>query len=253
MNIQAKHSFFFAFFLIGLLLSAQERDILRGKVIYRDSNVINENVINTTAELATITNENGEFEIKVALGDELIFTAVNYKIKAVLITQEIIDNKRLVVSVDEKITALEEVVVGPENTEKFLKLTSEKFKGYEYEIDRSTEVENIAQSDAVRGMENGLNFVSIFRLLAKAKDKAPAEESAPKIKLSEALRMVYEDRFFTEDLQLPPNQIESFLYYLDAQVAPDKILSKKNEFQLIEFLVTQSKDFLANLDAQQQV
>jgi len=73
MKIQKNQFFSLLFLFIGLSVFAQERSLLRGKVMYRDSNVINENVLNVTAELATITNEDGQFEIMVALGDELIF------------------------------------------------------------------------------------------------------------------------------------------------------------------------------------
>ena len=74
------------FLLISLSLWSQDRVPLKGKVMYRGSNVVNENVLNTTAGLATITDQEGSFEIEVAEGDELVFTAVNYKITAVLIT-----------------------------------------------------------------------------------------------------------------------------------------------------------------------
>ena len=62
--------------------------------------------------------------------------------------------------------------------------------------------------------------------------------------MSEALRVIYEDRFFIEDLKLSPEQIEPFLYYLDSKVSPQHLLKKKNEFQLIDFLVNQSRDFI---------
>ena len=235
------------FLCFGVSVFSQERTLLRGKVMYRDSNVINENVLNITAEQATITNENGEFEIMVALGDELVFTAVNYKITAILVSQEILDNNRLVVSVDEKVTALEEVVVGPENTEKFLALKNDRFKGYNYEIDRSTEVDNIAEAGSVQGMQNGLNFVNIFRLLFQNKDKETTG-TLPTLKLSEVIRQLYEDRFFIEDLQLSATQIEPFLYYLDAQPTPRSLFKKENEFQLLDFLVTESQAFLKTTD-----
>ena len=235
------------FMCLGVSVFSQERILLRGKVMYRDSNVINENVLNITAEQATITNENGEFEIMVALGDELVFTAVNYKITAILVSQEILDNNRLVVSVDEKVTALEEVVVGPENTEKFLALKNDRFKGYDYEIDRSTEVDNIAEAGSVQGMQNGLNFVNIFRLLFQNKDKENTG-TLPTLKLSEVIRQLYEDSFFIDDLQLKATQIEPFLYYLDAQPTPRSLFKKENEFQLIDFLVNESQSFLKTTD-----
>ena len=126
--------------MISALAVAQETDrrLLRGKVLYRNSNVVNENVINATAEEATITDENGEFLIAVKAGDRLVFTAVNYQLKVVVITEDILKKNRLVVEVVEKVRELEEVVVSPENQEKFLEMQNEDFKGYEYEIDRGT-------------------------------------------------------------------------------------------------------------------
>nr|WP_299383888.1 hypothetical protein [Allomuricauda sp.] len=236
------------FFLACSTLSwAQEsRQLLRGKVIYRGVNVPNENVINATAETATITDENGEFVILVKEGDQLVFTAVNYQLEVVTISQEILYNNRLVVEVTEKITELEGVVVSPENQEKFLEVKNEDFKEFDYEIDRSTEVENIAESRTVRGMRDGINFVNIFKALFKSK-KQDGEDKIP-LKVSDVLRQVYDDEFFVVDLKLPQNQIDAFLIYCDDKVPSQTLLRKENEFQLIDFLVTHSKTYLEDLN-----
>jgi len=240
--------------LIGLfsfLLARSQDDgrtLLRGKVLYRYSNVINENVINTTSDSATITNENGEFIIRVKEGDELVFMAVNYQLERIEITQEILKNNRLVVEVNEKVTELDEVVVTPENQEKFLELQNEEFKEYDYETDRTTEVVNIAQSQTQRGMQDGINFVNIFKALLKSKKKN--KEDKVELKMSEVLRQVYDDTFFVSDLKLPQDEIESFLYYCDTKMPEQSLLKKQNEFELIDFLVNSSKDYLIQLDAE---
>jgi hypothetical protein len=242
-----KNLFVLALLLLGFGISnAQEDDriLLRGKVLYRNSNVVNENVINTTSEFATITNNDGEFGIRVKVGDELVFTAVNYKMLLLKVTQEMIENNRLVVEVNEKVTELDEVVVSPENQEKFLQMQNEGLqKQYDYEIDRSTEVENIALSQQDRGMQNGLNFVNIFKALTKSNNKEEAVDR-PALKLSDVMRQVYDDRFFVEDLNLPQDQIDNFLIYCDDKIHAQSLLKKDNEFQLIDFLVTYSKLYL---------
>ena len=86
----------------------EDRTLLRGTVLYRNSVVPNENVINTTAQLATITNERGEFTIPVKEGDEVVFMAVNYQLQMVEITEDILKKNRLVVEVTEKVTELTE-------------------------------------------------------------------------------------------------------------------------------------------------
>ncbi len=79
-------------------------------------------MVNNTALTNTITNGEGEFEILARVGDEIIFSSIQFRIKTVEITEEIIKKNRLVVEVNERTTALNEIVVGPENTEKFLDL-----------------------------------------------------------------------------------------------------------------------------------
>lgn len=242
-----KFLFFFLFSSFTFLVYAQDgRQMLRGKVLYRGSNVPNENVINATAETATITNNDGQFAILVKSGDQLVFTAVNYQLEVITITDEILQNNRLVVEVTEKIRELDEVVVSPENQQKFLEVKNEDFKAFEYEIDRGTEVENVAESRSVRGMRDGLNFVNIFKAMFKSRNQ-DGEERAP-LKVSDVLRQVYDDEFFVVDLKLPQDKIDAFLLYCDDKIPSQTLLRKENEFQLIDFLVSQSKNYLVELN-----
>lgn len=227
----------------SLSLAQDSRVLLRGKVLYKNTDVPNENVINTTTGTATITNSKGEFSLRVKEGDQLAFTAINYQFKVIVITSEMLQNNRLVVEVTEKVRALDEVVVTSENQEQFLELKNENFKAYEYEIDRGTEVENIAQAREVRGMRDGLNFVNIFKALFEPQKIAKQER--PALKVSEILRQVYDDAFFVVDLNLPQGKIDEFLLYCDETIPSRTLLRKENEFQLIDFLVTQSKAYLA--------
>ncbi|SNR82062.1 hypothetical protein SAMN04488009_0239 [Maribacter sedimenticola] len=239
--------FIFAIFTVAKVCAQDmDRRPLLGSVIYMSQGVPNENVINTTSERATITNDQGQFKIDVKVGDELVFTAINYNIKVVTITEDILENNRLVVEVNEKVTELDEVVITPEQQERFLKLKNEEFKEYEYEIDRSTEVENIALSQSERGLQNGLNFVNIFRAIFKSQSEK--EETGPKLKVSEVLRQVYDDTFFVVDLQIPQDRINEFLIYCDTRMPAQSLLKKENEFQLIDALVTNSKTFLKEID-----
>ncbi|MBT2161885.1 hypothetical protein [Zobellia barbeyronii] len=230
------------FTFLSVTAQDDDRQLLRGTVLYRNISVPNENVINITTETAVISNEEGQFAIMVKAGDELAFTAVNYNLEVLKVTEEIIENGRLVVEVNEKVTELDEVVVSPENEEKFLQLQNEEFKKVEYDIDRSTEVENIALSESERGMKDGLNFVNIFKALAKA-SKGDTADKKPRMKMSQVLRQVYDDEFFVADLKLPQASIDDFLIYLDTHEPEYALLLKKNEFELIDFLVNKSKAY----------
>lgn len=234
------------FALVNGFSQETDRRPLLGSVIYMNVAVPNENVINATAERATITNEKGEFKINVKVGDQLVFTAVNYNIKVVTITEEILENNRLVVEVNEKVTELDEVVITPDQQERFLKVKNEEFKEFEYEVDRSTEVENIALSRQEKGLQDGLNFVNIFKAIFNSQKET--EETGPKLLVSDVLRQVYDDQFFVMDLKIPQDKIDAFLIYCDTRMPAQSLLRKENEFQLIDALVNNSKSFLKGLN-----
>ena len=124
----------FVLLLISNFIYTQEdsRTWIRGKVLYKNSNVISANVVNNTSREATITDNDGEFEMRVRLNDRLVFSSVQYEIRSVVIDKDILQRSRLVIDVNEKVTVLDEVVVGPENTEKFLDLKEEEFKRIDY-------------------------------------------------------------------------------------------------------------------------
>ncbi|NKI30324.1 hypothetical protein [Croceivirga thetidis] len=237
---------FIVFFCSSVINAQDGRSLLRGQVIYRGVNVPNEYVINTTTETSTITNEDGQFAIEVKIGDELVFTAVNYQYELVKITAEILQKNRLVVEVEEKVRELDEVTVSPEDQEKFVELKNEEFKEVEYEIDRGAEIENVAMSRTERGMRDGINFVNIFKALFKGQKNS--EEDGIDLRVSDVLRTVYDDEFFLVDLRLPRDKIDAFLIYVDEKVPSKTLLRKENEFELLDFLVTESDNFRAELE-----
>lgn len=237
-------TFFLLLVLFGSVLLAQDRIPLKGKLLYKNTDVVAANVVNNTALSSTITDALGEFEIEVKEGDELIFSAVNIRIKALKITSEIIAKKRLVVSVTENITALNEVVITPENTEKFLDLKEEEFKGFDYTQDKSTKVINKLADD--RQLTNGLDLVNLAKLLAKALSNKTEEEKM-KLKPSEILPYVFEDSFFEQDLALQKDEVVGFLEFIDTQLKSSDLLKQSQQFLLIDYLIEKSRQYKKNL------
>ena len=234
---------FLIFFLLSfsfITFSQEKRVILRGKLMYRNSNVIAANVINNSNQNNTITDTNGEFEILARVGDEIIFSSVEFKIRTIRITKEIIKKNRLVVEVNEKLNFLDEVVISPENTEKFLDLKEEEFKKVDYLDDKSTAVENeiIRQNQLYRG----INIVNIAKLLAKVISESKMEQEI-KLTPSKALPLVFDNNFFINDLGLKDFEIITFLELMDNKQKIKSLLKKNKEFELIEYLFNESKKY----------
>ena len=234
----------FLLLVSNLLFSQDERTWIRGKVLYKNINVVSANVVNNTSGQATITNEDGEFEMKVRLNDRLIFSSVQYEIRSTTIDKDILQKSRLVIDVNEKVTILDEVVVGPENTEKFLDLKKEEFKRVDYIADKSTRIKNEILKAGT--FNNGLNFINLYKAIAKSSNKVELDKkniNSLKYKPSDLIREVYDDSFFVTTLGIKKDNISEFLLYCNDRF-PSKVLFKKsNEFQLIDFLINQSEKF----------
>jgi hypothetical protein len=229
-------------FLVSFFfLSGQEkRQLLRGKLLYRNSNVIAANVVNNTAQSNTITNGDGEFEIWAKIGDEILFSSVQFQIKQLTITPEIIKRNRLVVDVNERVNVLDEIVVGPENTKKFLDLKKEEFSKVAYVQDKSSKIDNTIMRQGQ--LVNGLDIISIAKLLAKVVSSSDVEEKRI-LQPSKVLPLIFEDQFFIEDLGLTQAEKFGFLEKLDQVLPSDSLLKKDKEFLLIEYLYEQSEKY----------
>ena len=224
--------------------SQDQSQTVKGKVQSETSEAILQNVhvLNLTKVKGTITNNEGEFEIEVKLNDKILFSSVQYQIREIIITKEILQRNRIVVDVNEKVTALDEVVVTPENRERFLDLKEEEFKRFDYSSDKSTRVVNVINEQGK--LRDGLNFVNLYKLIANTINKKSNEEiSTFNYNPSDLIREVYDDVFFTKSLGIQKDKINEFLIYCDENF-PSKILLKKDkEFELIDFLVKLSKKF----------
>jgi len=232
-----------ALFLIFIfqLSFSQDRVLIQGKVIYRNIDVPAANVINNTAQITTITNDNGEFQILAKVDDEIIFSSVQYIIRTVRVNEEIIRNKRLVVQINQRVRELDEVVITPDDTDKFLDLKEEQFKGFDYLADKSTRIQNILTDD--RQVVNGLNFVNIFRLLSTLID-SKSEEEKINISPSEVLPYILEENFFKNVLNLETFQTEDFLSKLDSDENLKKLILEKNQFLIIDYLLKEANNYL---------
>ena len=229
------------FFLIFQVIAfAQERIPIKGRLIYRNVNVVAANVVNISAQINTITDGEGAFEIPVKTGDEVVFSSVQYMIRTVEITPEIIQKNRLIITVNEKINALEEVVITPDDAEKFLNLKEEEFKGFDYERDKSTRLENTIVRQGQ--LNNGLNLINVAKLIAKIVSNKTEEEKR-NLKPSEVLSYVFDISFFKSDLELRDDQIVGFLEHIDDNLPSEKLLNQSQQFQLIDYLIMQSKKY----------
>jgi len=229
------------FFILIIQFSySQNRELIQGKVIYRNIDVPAANVINNTAQSSTITNDQGEFEIYAKEGDEIIFSSVQYIIRTVRVNKKIIENKRIIVQINQRVRELDEIVVTPDDTQKFLDLKEEQFKGFDYVADKSTKIQNVLTDN--RQFVDGLNFINIFKLFSTIVDSKSDEEKLNIIP-SEVLPYILDENFFNEVLELKSFEINDFLLKLDSDRKMKNLILDKNQFLVIDYLLNKSDEY----------
>jgi len=235
-----KGTLFYFFLLSGILLSAQQRKLIKGKLLYKNNNVIAANVINNSSQYNTITDTDGEFQIPVNKGDEIVFSSVEFKFKSVVITDKILNKNRLIVNITERVNILDEIVISPENTQKFLDLKEEEFKGFDYAQDKSTKLDNTILRQGQ--LYNGIDFINVAKLITKLILNSSEEQKKTLIP-SRILPYVFDNKFFIGELGLREDQIIDFMEYLDEELPSNKLLQKSQQFLLIDYLYDAVEDY----------
>lgn len=102
---------FFIFTLCLIQDIASQTIAISGKV-ESNSNIENIHVINTTAQVFTVTNREGEFTISASLNDSILLTSVQHIPKNIIIDETIFLTKTITVKLEELVNQLDEVTVG---------------------------------------------------------------------------------------------------------------------------------------------
>lgn len=105
-----KYLYSFLMFFGTHVLLAQAVEV-KGQILTNDD-VEGIHILNNNSNTFTISNSKGEFSIPAKLNDTLVFSGVSYELKKVLVNNSVINSKYLTVYLEEKINALDEVVVG---------------------------------------------------------------------------------------------------------------------------------------------
>lgn len=252
-----KKFFFIIMFLIGGLAYSQtgERTLVQGTIsVPPGDDPEGIGIINETSNKATVSNSIGQFQLELAVGDTVVFTALQFQEFTVVIDANVIEAQELNVIVREAMTELPEVVVSPTDLSGNVEVDVRRIADTAANIpdfteqelynaslnlppDALTTPENIAMRTSF--MENGLNFANIFRAIWSSRDVGETELKP----LDKELRQLYDDEFFREYLNIDRSRITEFIYYAEDHGLSEDMIREGNELELIEFLIEQGKEF----------
>jgi hypothetical protein len=150
-----------------------KRENVNGKIIIEDITVYN-----SSSNLGSVTNENGEFTIDVASNDLLEIRALQYQNLDLKVNKTILESKNISVFLIEEINKLDEVIINSKGLTGQIKIDVKSLKtfnpkldaiyfgmknndAYAFNDDNRSQIESIGMHSQSRTLVNGLNIVNV--------------------------------------------------------------------------------------------
>ncbi|MFS4483783.1 hypothetical protein ACKGJY_12250 [Hyunsoonleella sp. 2307UL5-6] len=250
--------FFISLFFVQL--STSQSVEITG-IVESSGDVENIHVINKTAQKFTITNTSGGFVIPVNLNDTLSFSSVQYESKVIIISEEILNSKKVLVTLDAQINELDKITLtngltGNLATDMNTITVVRPSSLHLDEVDmQSLSLDNLAlekqstsdhykqtlnsntrfyQPDIVKVLESVLKVDLSF--------KSGVLQDRKRVK-EKFLLEVYTKTEISNAFNIPIDKVDDFLLFVEKEGFKLSLLEKENEFLLVEFLMNKSGVF----------
>ena len=258
----------FIFLTLSLYLSGQSinRIEVNGVILSSSNDVEAVTIFNTSSNKGTITNDRGEFVIKVTLHDIIEISALQFQTVSITVDVDVVKTKQLKIQLVEQVNQLDAVTLSSGLTGNILAdvadvKTVEPIRVDMGRMDMAYEYNDVKAFDS-EVVENHLKAVinpearnylpdvgKIFKFLFK-KD-LPFKQNLFKGKSKEKpepeprdLLDVYDHKYISETFNIGVGDVGPFIAFLEEKGIDPEFYGRENEIQLIEFLIKQKALFL---------
>ncbi|GAA4116353.1 hypothetical protein GCM10022393_16960 [Aquimarina addita] len=253
-------------FYLGFLGISQniQRENINGKIIVEGNDIEGVTVYNSSSKKGTVTNENGEFIIAVALNDLLEIRALEYQNFDVKINRTILESQRISIFLIEEVNKLDEILVSSKgltgnikkdinNVRTFNPKLNAIYFGIEspsaqgFSSDDKNNIENVTIHSQAQPMVNGLNLVNVVDQLliplfrAEVKDKKIT--GVPEVPVK-SIKYYFGSSYLVENFNIPEHRVEEFIRYVEDETFDFDLLNYGHELEFLELLNEKSKIFL---------
>ena len=233
---------------------------MKGKILTPNEEIFSINIVNLTSEIGTTNNSNGEFQIEVAANDTLLFSAVQFEQRDIIITEEVLKKAFLTVLLVEKIDELEEVSISDislsgnlaTDLENIPTLTQADLGFPMSDAPRPTSIERklkTASNVSTTSKYNppGMFNVSLDGIINRLNGKtAMLQKAAANEDLSQAVDagIAALPVSFFEDLLIPKDRIRDFVYFCAEDPDYYLLLSEARRLDLVDFFQSKAPQFV---------
>lgn len=234
---------------------------LTGIVTSPNNTVSNILVVNINSKKSTIIDIKGVFSIEVKLQDTLQFSAVHYRTKEIVIIDEILNKKTILVDLEEKVVNLDEVVILPHNLTGQVALDIKKF-GTKHNVTSSslglpkanikvkTKNERLLfEADDGKlikfyGIAATINVTKLLNKISgrtkKLKDHILLDKH---IKIENEIDNLFSKKVLSEELGIPQTNIADFLDFCLNQPDFTKLSDTISALRILEYFKGKSYEY----------
>lgn len=228
---------------------------LEGKVYSDDGDVAATHVLNTTTERAAITDSNGYFKITVTLYDTIVFSAVQYKRKEIVITQSILESKFINVPLENALTELDEVIVMPYNLTGDMGRDADRIvidpvvtastlglpNAYVTPMTKAERQLFAATANPYMSFDPLINAITGRTKYLKNQVKREKAYSR-----TERVKGFYQDSIIAADLKIPLEKIDDFMYFCEIDPTFQTTVDRHDKLKIWELMVRKSELYREN-------
>jgi len=239
---------------------------VKGKIIVESNDVAGITVFNKSSNIGTITGEDGDFILKVALNDLIEISALQYQNISFKVNDDILASRTMKIFLIEEINRLDEIIVLPnglsgsldadmENTTTFTPKLDALYFGiehsdeYNFQDDYNTQVRNTSVIEERTRLVNGLNIVNVVDQLLlplfRSEVKNKKKTGIPDVPV-ESIKYYFGSEFLIDNFEIPEHRVEEFIRYVERGDFDFTLLNYGKEMEFLELLNQKSITFLNN-------
>jgi len=255
--IKIKFSTLF-FLLVAIHTFGQQKNI-SGKIT-NDKEVEGIHILNTTSRYNAITDQNGNFSITVNKKDTLLFSSVNFFPEKIVITEEIIENGIITITLKELLNELDEVFLGHQlsgniqkdleniNTKKPFNFDDVGIPGF-----KGKPEEKIVPIVPYLGLATAVDLEAMYKHLSgyykklRLKRKWDGQNNT-----TSHIINFYTPTFFYEAFKIPENRLYDFILFCIETTSLQDDYDRENFVSVLQIFKTKSAEYLLRIEKKEE-
>ena len=256
-----KNSYFGLLFLLTYCSVSGQTFVsqtMEGRVYSQDGDVAATHVMNRTTNKATITDNNGFFSIQAKLNDTIVFSAIQYQRREIVVTAALLASKFFSVAMAESLTVLDEVIVMPYNLTGDMTRDADRLRIDPVMTASTLGLPNAYVKPPTQAQRklfeatSGGGLIPLNPILNGISGRTKYLKKLVAIEQvyarTERVRAFYIDSLITADLKIPAPKIDDFMYFCEVDPNFQATVDTQDRLKIWEMMRQKSLVYRKNND-----